>query len=164
MLVTKNETPNNRFIKLDQPYDEMFFAHADYRELKEEIRQDFFIHYCSKKKVAFIVFKSILNFFIENFEYTVYFFMILNHLIYGSASSLIFAFLAFILGIIQYPRPSKLFWKITLIYCTIIIFLKFILQLNVWKNFEDFQKMIDIENNSTRFFAIIVIYKLSTYK
>ena len=164
MLVTKNETSNNRFIKLDQPYDEMFFAHADYRELKEEIRQDFFIHYCSKKKVAFIVFKSILNFFIENFEYTVYFFMILNHLIYGSASSLIFAFLAFILGIIQYPRPSKLFWKITLIYCTIIIFLKFILQLNVWINFEDFQKMIDIENNPTSFFAIIGIYKLSNYK
>ena len=161
-LVAKKE-PENKFIKLDQPYDDMFFAHADYVELKEEIRQDFFIHYCSKKKVVFIVIKSIINFFIENFEYTVYIFMILNHLIYESASSLIFVFLVFILGIIQYPRPSKLFWKITLIYCTIIIFLKFILQLNVWNNFENFQEMIDINNNPTSLFAIMGIYKLSDY-
>ena len=162
--VSKLESSNNKFIKLDQPYDDMFFAHADYRELKEEIRQDFFINYCSKKKILLIVFKSILNFFIENFEYTVYFFMILNHLIYASASSIIFTFLAFIFGIIQYPRPSKLFWKITLIYCTIIIFLKFVFQLNVWNNFKNFQEIIDVHNNPTSFFAIIGIYKLSDYK
>ena len=160
----KRYESNNKFIKLDQPYDDMFFAHADYRELKEEIREDFFLHYCSKKRVVFIVIKSIFNFFGENFEYTVYFFMILNHLMYGSASSLVFAFLALILGIIQYPRPSKLFWKITLIYCTIIIFLKFVLQLSVWDNFSDFQKLIIIENNYTSFFAIFGIYKLSNYQ
>ena len=162
-LISKSESSNNKYIKLDQPYDDMFFAHADYRELKEEIRQDFFIHYCSKKKIIFIIIKSVFNFFMENFEYTVYFFMILNHLIYGCASSIIFTFLVFILGIIQYPRPSKLFWKITLIYCTIIIFLKFILQLNVWNNFESFQEIIDIQNNPTSFFAVIGIYKLSNY-
>ena len=157
------DSTNSKFIKLDQPYDDMFFAHADYTDLKEEIRQDFFIHYCSKKRIAFIVFKSILNFFVENFEYSVYFFMILNHLIYGTASSIFFVFLVFILGIIQYPRPSKLFWKITLIYCTIIIFLKFIIQLNVWNYFEDFIELIDITDNPTSFFAIIGIYKLRTY-
>ena len=156
--------PKNKSIKLDQPYDDMFFGHADYRELKEEIRQDFFLHYCSKRKIVFILFKSICNFFGENFEYTVYFFMILNHLMYGTASSLFFTLLAFILGIIQYPRPSKLFWKIILIYCTIIIFLKFILQLNIWNYFENFQKIIDIENNPISFFAIIGIYKLNNYK
>ena len=42
----KNEQNESKFIKLDQPYDDMFFAHSDYRELKEEIRQDFFLHYC----------------------------------------------------------------------------------------------------------------------
>ena len=160
----KNEQNESKFIKLDQPYDDMFFAHSDYRELKEEIRQDFFLHYCSKKKIILIIIKSIYNFFGENFEYTVYFFMILNHLIYGAASSLIFAFLVFILGIVQYPRPNKLFWKITLIYCTIIVFLKFVLQLNIWNNFENFQQIIDIKNNPTSFFAIIGIYKLNNYE
>jgi hypothetical protein len=65
---------------------------------------------------------------------------------------------------VQYPRPNKLFWKITLIYCTIIVFLKFILQLNIWNNFENFQQIIDIKNNPTSFFAIIGIYKLSSYE
>ena len=162
--IKKKESENTKSIKLDQPYDDMFFSHADYRELKQEIREDFFNHYCSKKRVIFIVFKSLLNFFSENFEYTVYFFMILNHLIYGTVSSFFFAFLVFILGIIQYPRPNKLFWKITLIYCTIIIFLKFILQLNIWNYFENFQKIIDIENNPLSFFAIIGIYKLTNYR
>ena len=162
--ITNIDLSNEKFIKLDQPYDDMFFAHADYRELKEEIRAEFFLHYCSKKKIVFIVIKSIVNFFIENFEYTVYFFMILNHLIYASASSIIFAFLAFILGIIQYPRPSKLYWKIILIYCTIIVFFKFVFQLNVWNNFKNFQDIIDVHNNPTSFFAIIGIYKLSNYK
>ena len=88
----------------------------------------------------------------------------MNHLIYGSATSIVFALLTFIFGIIQHPRPSKLFWKITLIYCTIIIFLKFFLQLSVWERFKKFQDLITIENNPRNFFAIIGIYKLSNYK
>ena len=151
-------------IKLDQPYDDMFFAHMDYKELKEEIREDFFMNYCSKKKIFCMLVKSCFNFFLDNFEYTVFFMMILNHLIYGTATSMVFAFLVFILGIIQYPRPSKLFWKITLIYCTIIIFLKFVFQLNLWNNFEEFQDVIDIEKKPLGFFAIIGIYKLGSYE
>ena len=151
-------------VKLDQPYDDMFFSHMDYKEFKEEMRQDFFMNYCSKKKIYCMILKSFFNFFFDNFEYTVFFLMILNHLIYATATSMFFAFLVLILGIIQYPRPSKLFWKITLIYCTIIIFLKFVFQLNVWNNLEVFQDLIDIQKNPIGIFAIIGIYKLGTYK
>ena len=158
-----NEKDNYK-IKLDQPYDDMFFSHMDYKELKEEIRQDFFMNYCSKKKVFCMIVKSFFNFFLDNFEYTVFIIMILNHLIYGTMTSMVFAFLVFILGIIQYPRPSKIFWKITLIYCTIIIFLKFVFQLNVWNDFEEFQDLIDIEKNPLGFFAILGIYKLGSYE
>ena len=77
---------------------------------------------------------------------------------------MVFAFLVFLLGIIQYPRPSKLFWKITLIYCTIIIFLKFILQLNVWNDIDEFQNLIDIQKNPIGIFAILGIYKIGSYK
>ena len=160
----KSDLEESGGIKLDQPYDDMFFGHMDYKELKEEIRQDFFNNYCSKKKIIFIIIKSIFNFFFDNFEYTVYIFMLLNHLIYGAATSLVFSFLVFIFGVIQYPRPSKLFWKITLIYSTIIIFLKFVFQLNVWNNLEKFQNLINIENNPIGFFAIMGIYKLGSYE
>ena len=160
----KSDLEESGGIKLDQPYDDMFFGHMDYKELKEEIRQDFFNNYCSKKKIIFIIVKSIFNFFFDNFEYTVFIFMLLNHLIYGAATSLVFSFLVFIFGVIQYPRPSKLFWKITLIYSTIIIFLKFVFQLNVWNNLEKFQNLINIENNPIGFFAIMGIYKLGSYE
>ena len=160
----KSDLEESGGIKLDQPYDDMFFGHMDYKELKEEIRQDFFNNYCSKKKIIFIIIKSIFNFFFDNFEYTVFIFMLLNHLIYGAATSLVFSFLVFIFGVIQYPRPSKLFWKITLIYSTIIIFLKFVFQLNVWNNLEKFQNLINIENNPIGFFAIMGIYKLGSYE
>ena len=160
----KNDDERNFSIKLDQPYDDMFFAHMDYIDLKEEIRQDFFMNYCSKKKIFCLVVKSFINFFLDNFEYTVFITMILNHLIYGTFTSMVFAFLVFLLGIIQYPRPSKLFWKITLIYCTIIIFLKFILQLNVWNDIDEFQNLIDIQKNPIGIFAILGIYKIGSYK
>ena len=160
----KKDNEENLKIKLDQPYDDMFFSHMDYIDLKEEIRQDFFLNYISKKKIFLIVVKSFFNFFLDNFEYTAFFIMILNHLIYGTATSMVFSFLVFILGIIQYPRPSKLFWKITLIYCTIIIFLKFVFQLNVWNKFEEFQDSINIEKNPLGFFAIMGIYKLGNYE
>ena len=160
----KKDDKEKGTIKLDQPYDDMFFSHMDYKELKEAIRQDFFNNYCSKKRIFLIILKSIFNFFLDNFEYTVFIFMILNHLIYGAATSLVFSFLVFIFGIIQYPRPSKVYWKITLIYCTIIIFLKFVFQLNVWNNVEQFQNTINIENNPIGFFAIFGIYKLGSYK
>jgi hypothetical protein len=56
----------------------------------------------------------------------------MNHLINGNMLSLIYPVLILIFGIIQYPRPSKLFWKILMIYTTFLIFIKFIIQLNMW--------------------------------
>ena len=98
-------------IKLDQPYDDMFFSHMDYKDLKEEIRQDFFINYCSKKKVLFLIVKLFFNFFFDNFEYTVFFFMILNHLVYGTATSMIFTFLVFILRTPLYIMLNRLLYR-----------------------------------------------------
>jgi hypothetical protein len=53
---------NKRYIKLDQPYDEMFFPHLDYKDLKEMIREDFFNNYCSRKRIILMLIKSIFRF------------------------------------------------------------------------------------------------------
>ena len=74
-----NNNKKERYIKLDQPYDDMFFANWDYKELKNLIRQDFFNTYCSRKRIFFILIKTIFKFLFENFEYITYFFMLLNH-------------------------------------------------------------------------------------
>ena len=145
----QNEKDNNKYIKLDQSYDDMFFAHSDYRDLKKLIRDDFFNTYCSRKKIFLILLKSIWKFLFENNEYIIYFFLLLNHVISGNMMSLFYPMMVLILGIIQYPRPSKLFWKILMVYTTLIIFLKFFIQLNIWEMIEeDFISYFDESNDN----------------
>ena len=139
------DSDDNKYIKLDQSYDDMFFAHSDYKDLKRLIRNDFFNNYCSRKKIIIILLKSLWKFLFENNEYIIYFFILLNHLINGNILSIIYPIMVLIFGIIQYPRPSKVFWKILMIYTTFIIFLKFIIQLNLWE-------MLDMTKNLILYF------------
>ena len=149
-----DKDPNNpnkkeRYIKLDQPYDDMFFANWDYKELKEIIREDFFNNCCSRKKIFLILIKTVIKFFIENFEYITYGVMLLNHLINGSVTSIFYPIFIFLFGICQYPRPARLFWKIMLIYSALLILLKFLIQLNIWEKIEGFKVFIeDIKNDN----------------
>ena len=148
-----NDNNNNqRYIKLDQPYDDMFFANWDYKQMKSAIREDFFNTYCSRKKIFIILIKDIFKFFGENFEYITYTFMLLNHLFNGSVTSIFYPIAIFLFGICQYPRPSRLFWKILLVYTTFLIFLKFILQLNIWKKIDIFLEILeDIKSDNLIF-------------
>ena len=149
-----DKDPNNpnkkeRYIKLDQPYDDMFFANWDYKELKQIIREDFFNNCCSRKKIFFILIKTIIKFFIENFEYITYTVMLINHLINGSVTSIFYPIFIFLFGICQYPRPARIFWKIMLIYSALLILVKFLIQLNIWEKIEGFKVFIeDIKNDN----------------
>ena len=143
---------NKRYIKLDQPYDEMFFPHWDYKDLKEMIREDFFNNYCSRKRIILMLIKSIFRFSVENIEYIVYLFMILNHLVSGSLISMFYPVFIFLFGICQYPRPEKIFWKILLVYTALIILIKFIIQLNILEKNETIKIFLDdIENDNLIF-------------
>ena len=149
-----DKDPNNpnkkeRYIKLDQPYDDMFFANWDYKELKQLIREDFFNNCCSRKKIFFILIKTIIKFFAENFECITYGVMLLNHLINGSVTSIFYPIFIFLFGICQYPRPARLFWKIMLVYSALLILVKFLIQLNIWEKIEGFKDFIkDIKNDN----------------
>ena len=129
----KIENDKEKYIKLDQPYDDMFFANWDYKDLKKIIREDFFNHCCSRKRIFLLLMKAIFKFFSENIEYITYGFLLLNHLINGSVTSIFYPIFIFLFGICQYPRPARLFWKIMLIYTAFLIFIKFIIQLNIWE-------------------------------
>ena len=123
----------NKFIRFEQHSDDLFFANSDYQDLKNLIRNDFFNKCCSRKKVFLYLLQSILNYLMEHSEYTIYFFILLYNLLNGKLLSLIYPILVLIFGIIQYPRPSKIFWKILMVYTTLVIFLKFLIQLNFWE-------------------------------
>ena len=164
MILKNKEKDNNKYIKLDQPYDDMFFAHSDYRDLKKLIRNDFFNTYCSRKKLLLILIKSMGKFLFENNEYIIYFFLLLNHLINGNILSLMYPLMVLIFGIIQYPRPSKLFWKILMIYTTLIIFLKFAIQLNILEMI-DFTKdfILYFEESNEKYISSLGLKKISEH-
>ena len=145
----KNANKKQRYIKLDQPYDDMFFANWDYKELKHIIREDFFNTCCSRKKLTFILIKAIFKFFAENFEYITYAIMLLNHLINGSITSIFYPMFILLFGICQYPRPARLFWKILLVYTAFLIFLKLVIQLNIWEKIDGLKGTLeDIKNDN----------------
>ena len=150
----KNINSKDKYIKLDQPYDDMFFANWDYKELKHIIREDFFNTYCSRKRIAFILIEAIFKFFFENFEYISYAFMLLNHLINGSVTSIFYPIFIFLFGICQYPRPARLFWKILLVYTAFLIFLKLMIQLNIWEKIESLKGILEDINNDNLIFNL----------
>ena len=127
-----NKIPNN-YIRFESHHNDMLLLNSDFRDLKRIIINNFFNECCSRKKVFLILLTSIWQFIIEHNEYSLYFFILLYHLFNGKLLSLIYPILILIFGIIQYPRPSKVFWKILMVYTTFVIFLKFLLQLNFWE-------------------------------
>jgi hypothetical protein len=66
--IIKEKEKGKNYIKLDQPYDEMFFPNWDFKDFKEMIIDDFFNNYCSRKRILLMLIKSIVRFFMENFE------------------------------------------------------------------------------------------------
>jgi hypothetical protein len=127
----------------------MFFANWDYKELKHIIREDFFNTSCSRKKLTLILIKAIFKFFAENFEYITYAIMLLNHLINGSITSIFYPMFILLFGICQYPRPARLFWKILLVYTAFLIFLKLVIQLNIWEKIDALKGTLeDIKNDN----------------
>ena len=78
--------------------------------------------------------------------------------------SLIYPLLVLIFGIIQYPRPSKLFWRMLMVYTTFIIFLKFFIQLNVWEmlNFTK-NAHVYLDESNENFISFLGLKKISNH-
>ena len=71
------------------------------------------------------------SFFMNNFTWICYFFMILDHMVSASIISIIYPLSIFCYALLEYPRPKKYYWMACLIYTMIIMFIKFIIQLKV---------------------------------
>ena len=126
--------------------NDIFFPTAEYYEKKHKIRSLFFKKYFSKGKIFIYIIKSINKYLIENFEYVCYFFMIINNFAYGSLISIIWTIIVFSFGIIQYPRPSKNFWKFCIFLCSFTIVFKFTIQLNFIQFFLSENSIINLSH------------------
>ena len=71
------------------------------------------------------------SFFMNNFTWICYFFMVLDHMISSSIITLIYPISIFCYALLEYPRPKKSYWMACLVYTMIIMFIKFIIQLKI---------------------------------
>ena len=105
-----------------------------YSEAKNYIMSDFFKNYYKLSKI----YKSILfNTFYLIFyfsEYVVYLSIFIIQFINADMFSSILPVIIVLFGIVQYPRPRKLYWKILILYSIFTIFIKFFVQMNVIRN------------------------------
>ena len=101
------------------------------------------------------IFNFIQSFFINNFTWVCYFFMILDHMINGSVITLVYPISIFCYALLEYPRPKNFYWMGCLTYTMIILFIKFIIQLKIILVFiseETYDKLImNLHNNRIGF-------------
>lgn len=140
ILEKKNSSLSNDSALLQGEYSknddrEEMLESTEYYELEYVIINDFFTNYCSRWKIIKYIIFNIIRFFAQNFEYVCYFFMVLNHMVYSCLLTVIWPILVFCVGVVNYPKPRKFFWKLSIIYCGFIICFKFILQISLWSLF-----------------------------
>jgi hypothetical protein len=69
-----------------------------------------------------------------------------------------------VFGIIQYPRPSKLFWKILMVYTTFIIILKYLIQLNIWEMFDITKNaIVYFDESNEKYISYLGLNKISNH-
>ena len=71
------------------------------------------------------------TFFIKNFNWVCYFFMILDHMLSSSIITLVYPLSIFCYALLEYPRPKKIYWILVLYYTFIIMCAKFFIQLKI---------------------------------
>lgn len=105
-----------------------------YSKVKDKITDHFFKEGLSYFQLIKIVFYSIILFFHIHFEYIVYMFMIINHMVNACLLSIVLPVFVLLIAVIQYPRPRKGFWKILILYMIIVLLTKFSIQLKIFRD------------------------------
>jgi hypothetical protein len=108
-------------------------SQIDPQKYQDMINNKLFKKYLTKGYIIYRILHHCFKYFYNNFDIIVFFFMIFNNMINGTLISLTYPLLVFCFGIVSFPRNSKNFWKFVLMYSSIVIVLKFIIQLKFTK-------------------------------
>ena len=101
------------------------------KQFEEVLETKLFKEYL--KNVYFIqhILLYLQTFFIKNFNWICYFFMILDHMLSGSIITIVYPLSIFCYALLEYPRPKKYYWILVLYYTFIIMCAKFFIQLKI---------------------------------
>jgi hypothetical protein len=121
----QKEKAQRQMIDLNQP---------KFKKLDKFISGKLFIKYLSKKYIIQSILKTILSFCSNNFHWLCYLMMIINHMMSSSLLTILYPLSIFCYALLEYPRPKKFYWTFCLIYTVILLSIKFIVNLKIFKN------------------------------
>lgn len=89
--------------------------------------------------------KLICYVFASNTQAIVYFLFFVNHYMYASLESIVFPLSVLGYAMLEYPRPRIQFFRFMLYYAGLIVFIKYALQLEIWRKI-DSNFLLDYED------------------
>ena len=101
------------------------------KQFEEVLETKLFKEYLTKIYFIQHIMLYLQTFFIRNFNWVCYFFMILDHMLSGSILTLVYPLSIFCYALLEYPRPKKIYWILVLYYTLILMCAKFIIQLKI---------------------------------
>ena len=115
---------------------------AKFKQFENFITLKLYVKYLKPSYIIKLIFKEIFSYFLNNFHWLCYIIMILNHMFQASLLTLFYPISIFCYALLEYPRPSKYYWKIVLIYTVFILMIKFIIHIEVLRSNDSFHDTI----------------------
>ena len=103
------------------------------KQFEEVLETKLFKKYLTKGYFFQYILIYLQALFINNFNWICYFVMILDHMLSSSVITLVYPLSIFCYALLEYPRPTKLYWILVLYYTFIILCVKFFIQLKIRK-------------------------------
>lgn len=102
-----------------------------FKILEKFIKTELFQRYLKSSYIIKCIINDFITFCIKKFHFLCYLVMILDHIKMSSLISLFYPLSIFCFALMEYPRPTKNYWKLCLTYSIIILSIKCFLQLEL---------------------------------
>ena len=135
-----------------------------FEELEKFTSNELFVKYLKTNYIIKCIIKDIFSSCIKHFHWLCYIIMLINHILNNSLLSLFYPFSIFLLALLEYPRPSKTYWNICLIYTVIIIGVKFSVQLELFVKIFENENEIDAEGKIINKYKSFIFNNFQKYK
>ena len=153
------EKENKKVMKdQDNKKNKIDLNQKKFKDLEELTSNELFVKYLKTTYIIKCILSDIMSFCSNQFHWLCYIMMIIDHMSSPSLLSLFYPLSIFLYAILEYPRPTKTYWSLCLLYTVVLISLKFIIQLQLFvKIFENKSKK---ENPYIAFIEKLQHYKL----
>ena len=156
----KNENQNEKKKKktLDKRF-KILIKQEKYNQFSKIKNSKLFQKYLKRSFLFKKILIDIETIISNNFNWVCYFVMIINHMYNASIISLFYPLSIFCYALLEYPRPSRKYWNICLIYTFIFLIIKSFSQKQFIGAFLNLNK-VESENNYEKLSQFLIQYPI----